>query len=152
MTIALVDEAGNELQFKVRRGTKLSKVLAAYAERKGQAPGELRLTWQGTAVGGAATPAELGITDGAKLQVRPVLLSLVVAKAMGPVWTEQVGGQQALDVLLLRVAAKLGWASPGQGIFMWCGQQLVWGSGKTIADVGITEAAPVLVARAAAQR
>ncbi len=157
MTIALVDEAGNEVQFKVRGHTKLSKVLSVYADRKGQAPSELRLTWQGAAVGGEATPAELGMSEGAKLQVQvlqaePVLLRLVIAKAMGPVWTEELGRQQPLDVLLLRVAAKLGWASPGQGIFIWRGQHLVWGSGRTIADVGITEAAPVLVARATAKR
>ena len=63
MNIKIRSAEGDELQFKVRRNTKLLKLFAAYAQRKNEAVGALRFKYDGVRIENDDTAETLGIED-----------------------------------------------------------------------------------------
>jgi len=63
ITIRVKDQQGEETFFKVKRGTKMSKVFSAYAQRKGVAAGQFRFLIDGERIMPDQTPADLDLED-----------------------------------------------------------------------------------------
>lgn len=57
------DQGGDETFFKVKKTTKMSKVFAAYAQRKGVAITSLRFLIDGDRIDAAETPKSLELED-----------------------------------------------------------------------------------------
>lgn len=57
------EQQNDELTFKIKRTTKMSKVKAAYAQRKGVQPGSIRFLMDGEAIGDHQTPKMLELED-----------------------------------------------------------------------------------------
>lgn len=55
---------GSEVYFKIRKRTKLEKLMNAYCHRLGQTSEAVRFLFDGERVKGDKTPHELGIEDG----------------------------------------------------------------------------------------
>eukprot|EP00922_Rhytidocystis_sp_ex-Travisia-forbesii_P000763 GHVS01001106.1.p1 GENE.GHVS01001106.1~~GHVS01001106.1.p1 ORF type:complete len:157 (+),score=60.42 GHVS01001106.1:206-676(+) len=55
---------GSEVYFKIKKRTKLEKLMNAYCNRLGQSPDAVRFLFDGERVKGDKTPDELGIEDG----------------------------------------------------------------------------------------
>eukprot|EP00382_Lankesteria_abbotti_P004415 CAMPEP_0113849584 /NCGR_PEP_ID=MMETSP0372-20130328/3240_1 /TAXON_ID=340204 /ORGANISM="Lankesteria abbotti" /LENGTH=102 /DNA_ID=CAMNT_0000819447 /DNA_START=90 /DNA_END=398 /DNA_ORIENTATION=+ /assembly_acc=CAM_ASM_000359 len=55
---------GAEVYFKIKKKTKLEKLMAAYCSRLGQSQDAVRFLFDGERVKGEHTPDELGIEDG----------------------------------------------------------------------------------------
>eukprot|EP00922_Rhytidocystis_sp_ex-Travisia-forbesii_P015658 GHVS01023371.1.p1 GENE.GHVS01023371.1~~GHVS01023371.1.p1 ORF type:complete len:156 (-),score=61.61 GHVS01023371.1:819-1286(-) len=55
---------GSEVYFKIKKRTKLDKLMNAYCNRLGQSPDAVRFLFDGERVKGDKTPDELGIEDG----------------------------------------------------------------------------------------
>ena len=62
--IKIRDQNGADVHFKVKLTTKLTKVFAAYAERKGISEGAIRFLFDGDRVRGEQTVKEIEIADG----------------------------------------------------------------------------------------
>ena len=63
ITIRVKDQGGDETFFKVKKTTKMSKVFAAYAQRKGVAITSLRFLIDGDRIDAAETPKSLELED-----------------------------------------------------------------------------------------
>ena len=63
LNIRLRDQTGEETFFKVKTTTKLDKVFNAYATRKDVCATSLRFFFDGAAVSGVQTPADIGMED-----------------------------------------------------------------------------------------
>eukprot|EP01138_Halocafeteria_seosinensis_P014854 gb/GECG01015164.1/.p1 GENE.gb/GECG01015164.1/~~gb/GECG01015164.1/.p1 ORF type:complete len:106 (+),score=21.89 gb/GECG01015164.1/:1-318(+) len=57
------DNNGDETTFKVKKTTKMSKVLEAFATRKGMSKDAIRFMLDGTRVDGNETPASLDLEE-----------------------------------------------------------------------------------------
>lgn len=69
LTIRLVDQNKEEIQFKVKKTTKLSKVFEAYATRKGVDRRSIRFQFDGENVSNEDTPKLLEMEDQDIIQV-----------------------------------------------------------------------------------
>ena len=63
LNIRIRDQTGEETFFKVKKTTKLDKVFNAYATRKDVCATSLRFFFDGAAVSGVQTPADIGMED-----------------------------------------------------------------------------------------
>jgi small ubiquitin-related modifier len=63
ITIRVKDQAGEETFFKVKNTTKMSKVFAAYAQRKGVQQTSLRFLLDGERINNDDTPKTLELED-----------------------------------------------------------------------------------------
>mmetsp|Transcript_52552 Transcript_52552/g.155119 ORF Transcript_52552/g.155119 Transcript_52552/m.155119 type:complete len:84 (+) Transcript_52552:493-744(+) len=63
----IVDQTNNSVEFRIKKTTKMQKVLDAYHEQRGAAPSTLRITLDGERVNGKLTAEELDIDDGTTL-------------------------------------------------------------------------------------
>jgi len=63
ITIRVKDQTGEETMFKIKKSTKMSKVFAAYAQRKGVEPASLRFLLDGERIGPDETPKMLELED-----------------------------------------------------------------------------------------
>ncbi|KAK5987662.1 Ubiquitin-like protein pmt3/smt3 [Cladobotryum mycophilum] len=64
-----VTDNNNEVFFKIKRSTKLEKLMNAFCERQGKSMSSVRFLFDGTRVQPTDTPAELEMTDGDTLEV-----------------------------------------------------------------------------------
>eukprot|EP00884_Botryococcus_braunii_P020602 jgi/Botrbrau1/7225/Bobra.0021s0010.1 len=61
--LAVKDQNGTEVQFKVKMSTKFEKIMNAYAQKKTIEATTIRFLFEGQRLNPAATPAEVGMTD-----------------------------------------------------------------------------------------
>jgi small ubiquitin-related modifier len=61
MTVRVRDQTGEEMFFKVKKETKMSKIFNAYAERRGMSSNMLRFMLDGERITDDATPKMLEI-------------------------------------------------------------------------------------------
>ncbi|KAJ2313112.1 hypothetical protein H4R23_004542 [Coemansia sp. Cherry 401B] len=66
----------SEIMFKIKRSTKLAKLMQAYCSRTGKSSGTVRFLVDGERITGESTPETLGLEDGDTIDAM----------------TEQVGG------------------------------------------------------------
>ena len=64
-TLTMRDQSGEEMFFKVKKGTAMKKIMQAFADRKGVSLEVLRFTIDGTRVNAEDTPKTLKFQDGA---------------------------------------------------------------------------------------
>ena len=64
LSIKVVSQDGMEIYFKIKRRTKMSKLMTAYANRTGMAINSLRWLFDGERVRWDDTPRELAMEDG----------------------------------------------------------------------------------------
>lgn len=64
-----VTDNNNELMFKIKKSTKLEKLMAVFCERHGKEPGSVRFLFDGKRVQGSDTPDGLEMEDGDTLEV-----------------------------------------------------------------------------------
>lgn len=70
ITIKVKEPSGEDIAFKVKKSTKLSKIMEAYATRKGVALNQLRFMVDGKRVNPDDTPKFLEMEDGDQIDVR----------------------------------------------------------------------------------
>lgn len=63
LSIRVVDQNGGEVFFKIRDTLPLSRLMKAYAERKGLGLTSIRFLFDGTRVNDDATPKSLGMEN-----------------------------------------------------------------------------------------
>ncbi|KAI9503311.1 putative ubiquitin [Coemansia spiralis] len=76
INIKVVSADSSEVMFKIKRNTKLAKLMQAYCTRTGQALGTVRFLVDGERINADNTPESLGLEDGDAIDAM----------------TEQVGG------------------------------------------------------------
>ncbi|KAJ1724452.1 SUMO protein smt3 [Coemansia erecta] len=76
INLKVVSADSSEVMFKIKRSTKLAKLMQAYCSRTGKAYGTVRFLVDGERVGSDTTPNDLGLEDGDTIDAM----------------TEQVGG------------------------------------------------------------
>ncbi|KAF4122559.1 small ubiquitin-related modifier [Geosmithia morbida] len=64
-----VSDNNNEVFFKIKRSTKLEKLMTAFCERQGKSPSSVRFLFEGTRVQPTDTPEALEMQDGDQLDV-----------------------------------------------------------------------------------
>ncbi|KFH42671.1 Ubiquitin-like protein-like protein [Hapsidospora chrysogenum ATCC 11550] len=64
-----VSDNNNEVFFKIKRSTKLEKLMSAFCERQGKSPNSVRFLFEGTRVQPTDTPDLLEMQDGDQLDV-----------------------------------------------------------------------------------
>ncbi|KAL2144990.1 hypothetical protein VTI28DRAFT_8219 [Corynascus sepedonium] len=64
-----VTDNNNEVFFKIKRSTKLEKLMTAFCERQGKAPASVRFLFEGQRVQPTDTPDTLEMQDGDTLEV-----------------------------------------------------------------------------------
>ncbi|AEO54187.1 hypothetical protein MYCTH_2296465 [Thermothelomyces thermophilus ATCC 42464] len=64
-----VTDNNNEVFFKIKRTTKLEKLMTAFCERQGKAPASVRFLFEGQRVQPTDTPDTLEMQDGDTLEV-----------------------------------------------------------------------------------
>ncbi|PHH76353.1 hypothetical protein CDD82_4035 [Ophiocordyceps australis] len=64
-----VTDSSNEIFFKIKRSTKLEKLMNAFCERQGKAMASVRFLFDGTRVQPTDTPDALDMADGDTLEV-----------------------------------------------------------------------------------
>ncbi|KAJ1957200.1 ubiquitin-like protein [Linderina pennispora] len=64
VNLKVVGPDGSEVMFKIKRKTKLSKLMQAYCSRSGQTLGSVRFLVDGQRITGDNTPEELDLEDG----------------------------------------------------------------------------------------
>jgi len=57
------DQHGVEVQFKIKRGAKLNKLMEAYCQRIGNNPSQVRFMMDGERITGEDTAEKLGLDD-----------------------------------------------------------------------------------------
>ncbi|KAF8633118.1 hypothetical protein AX15_001499 [Amanita polypyramis BW_CC] len=80
INIKVVTSTGDEVYFKIKRSTKLSKLQGAYANKVGKDVGSIRFLYDGVRIQDDDTPASLDMEDGDTIDVM----------------VEQVGGRGAI--------------------------------------------------------
>ncbi|KAJ2160310.1 SUMO protein smt3 [Coemansia sp. RSA 552] len=76
ISIKVASSDNSEIMFKIKRSTRLAKLMQAYCTRTGKASGTVRFLVDGERIGGDSTPDTLGLEDGDTIDAM----------------TEQVGG------------------------------------------------------------
>ena len=69
ITLKVRDQSGEEMFFKVKKGTAMKKIMQAFADRKGVSLEVLRFTIDGTRVNAEDTPKMLEMEDGDQIDV-----------------------------------------------------------------------------------
>jgi hypothetical protein len=69
ITLKVRDQSGEEMFFKVKKGTAMRKIMQAYADRKGVSLETLRFTCDGQRVNLEDTPKMLEMDDGDQIDV-----------------------------------------------------------------------------------
>ncbi len=69
ITVRVKDNTGEEMFFKVKKTTKMSKIMDAYAQRRGVATNSLRFMLDGDRIQGDATPKMLELEDNDQIDV-----------------------------------------------------------------------------------
>ncbi|KAK7682035.1 hypothetical protein QCA50_014999 [Cerrena zonata] len=69
INIKVVTQTGEEVFFKIKRGTKLSKLQSAYASKVGKDVGSIRFLYDGDRVNENDTPASLDMEDNDAIDV-----------------------------------------------------------------------------------
>jgi SH3-like domain-containing protein len=69
ITVKVRDQSGEEMFFKVKKGTAMKKIMQAFADRKGVALDVLRFTIDGARVNAEDTPKMLEMEDGDQIDV-----------------------------------------------------------------------------------
>mmetsp|Transcript_4419 Transcript_4419/g.9346 ORF Transcript_4419/g.9346 Transcript_4419/m.9346 type:complete len:101 (-) Transcript_4419:44-346(-) len=64
LTIRVRDQTGEETHFKIKKKTKMGKVFAAYAQRKGIQQNAVRFLLDGDRIADDSTPETLDMEDG----------------------------------------------------------------------------------------
>jgi len=64
ISLKVKDQTGTEVQFRVKKGTKMEKIFSAYATRKGISKDQIRFQLDGERVGPEQTPKMLELEDG----------------------------------------------------------------------------------------
>ncbi|KAJ4295818.1 SUMO protein smt3 [Collariella sp. IMI 366227] len=64
-----VTDNNNEVFFKIKRNTKLEKLMTAFCERQGKTPASVRFLFEGQRVQPTDTPDTLEMADGDTLEV-----------------------------------------------------------------------------------
>lgn len=64
-----VRSGGEEVVFKVKKDTKMSKIFSAYASQKGIDPATMRFTFDGKRLAADETPKMLEMEDGDQIDV-----------------------------------------------------------------------------------
>ena len=65
LSLKVIDQGGDEIFFKIKRNTHLSKLVNAFCQRQGVNSGDLRLVFDGRVpTPGNETPEECGMEDG----------------------------------------------------------------------------------------
>ncbi|KAJ2614193.1 hypothetical protein H4S08_001816 [Coemansia sp. RSA 1365] len=76
ISIKVASSDNSEIMFKIKRSTKLAKLMQAYCARTGKSSGTVRFLVDGERINGDSTPDTLGLEDGDTIDAM----------------TEQVGG------------------------------------------------------------
>jgi len=69
INVKVVSSAGDEVFFKIKRNTKLSKLQAAYANKVGKDVGSIRFLYDGTRISDDDTPNSLDMEDNDTIDV-----------------------------------------------------------------------------------
>ncbi|KZP06790.1 ubiquitin-like protein [Athelia psychrophila] len=69
INIKVVSSTGEEVFFKIKRNTKLSKLQGAYAGKVGKDVGSIRFLYDGARIGEEETPASLEMEDNDTIDV-----------------------------------------------------------------------------------
>jgi len=69
INIKVLTSAGEEVFFKIKRNTKLSKLQAAYANKVGKDVGTIRFLYDGNRINDDDTPASLEMEDNDTIDV-----------------------------------------------------------------------------------
>ncbi|PFH52509.1 hypothetical protein AMATHDRAFT_57135 [Amanita thiersii Skay4041] len=69
INIKVVSQTGDEVYFKIKRNTKLSKLQGAYANKVGKDVGSIRFLYDGARIQDDDTPALLGMEDNDTIDV-----------------------------------------------------------------------------------
>ncbi|KAJ2691024.1 SUMO protein smt3, partial [Coemansia spiralis] len=64
ISIKVASSDNSEIMFKIKRSTKLSKLMQAYCTRTGKSSGTVRFLVDGERIVGDNTPESLGLEDG----------------------------------------------------------------------------------------
>ena len=64
MTIKTVDKNGDEVVYKVKKTTTVSKIMNDWCKRRGVEAGAYRFLFDGTRLNGSETPMSLEMEDG----------------------------------------------------------------------------------------
>ena len=84
ITLKVRDQAGDEMMFKVKKGTKMSKIFAAYAQRKGVDTATVRFSIDGNRIQNEDTPKMLELEDGDQIDS--------VIEQVGGIWIRWIKG------------------------------------------------------------
>ncbi|KJE88408.1 ubiquitin [Capsaspora owczarzaki ATCC 30864] len=60
---------GSEVNFKIKKTTKMSKLIDAYCQRVGINPASVRFLFDGARINGDQTAADVGLEDGDNIDV-----------------------------------------------------------------------------------
>ena len=63
ITLKVKSQDGNELFFKIKRGTQLKKLMEAYCSRNGVNPTTVRFLFDGQRIQDTDTPTDLSLED-----------------------------------------------------------------------------------------
>jgi len=69
INVKVVSSGGEEVFFKIKRNTRLSKLQAAYATKVGKDVGSIRFLYDGTRINEDDTPASLDMEDNDTIDV-----------------------------------------------------------------------------------
>ncbi|KAI8062215.1 ubiquitin-related domain-containing protein [Gongronella butleri] len=69
INLKVVGADNNEVFFKIKKSTPLRKLMDAYCDRQGKAPGSVRFLYDGNRVLPVNTPDELDMEDGDTIDV-----------------------------------------------------------------------------------
>ncbi|KAI0245443.1 ubiquitin-like protein [Lactifluus subvellereus] len=69
INVKVVSATGDEVYFKIKRNTKLSKLQGAYANKVGKDVGSIRFLYDGNRINDDDTPATLEMDDGDTIDV-----------------------------------------------------------------------------------
>lgn len=69
ITLRVKEQTGDEMFFKVKKSTKMSKIFDAYASRRGIAAGSLRFVLDGERIQADSTPKMLELEDNDQIDV-----------------------------------------------------------------------------------
>ncbi len=69
ITVKVKDQTGDEMQFRVKKTTKMQKIFDAYAQRRGIAAGSLRFLMDGERIQPDQTPKMLELDEDSQIDV-----------------------------------------------------------------------------------
>lgn len=92
ITIKVKDGAGEELQFKVKKSTRMEKIFEAYAGRKGISSASLRFSLDGEKINPDATPKMLELEDNDQIDGKHSQLHHACLITVLLVFLQQTGG------------------------------------------------------------